>query len=433
MATLFNNATILPMTRSVEEGVTFSGSVGVIDNRIALVSSDSERINMFRRENPDLREIDLCGKVLMPGLINAHSHISMTLMRGYSDDVTLMEWLNKHVWPFEAKLTPDDIEIGAELGIVEMLLGGTTSVVDMYWSEDRVARAACNLGMRGIFGCTFFDQNTATIEADVVNALREAEGSSRVEIGIAPHAPYSCNIDTLKLAVSLSEKYNIPIISHMAETLDEENIIRERYGKTPTELYYELGLLKEGTITAHCVHLSDSDIALMAERGVVAAHNPQSNLKIASGVAPITRIQAGGVLCTIGTDGACSNNDLDMWEEMRTTTFLQKSVTVDPCSLPAYETLRLATVDGARAIGKGGELGIIEEGALADLIVVDIYKPHLQPVHNLVANLVYSAKSSDVELVMVDGRIVVEDSEVIGVNLPALYAKVNQSIERILS
>ncbi|MFI3287815.1 MAG: amidohydrolase [Rikenellaceae bacterium] len=431
MTTLFSNAVVLPMTRSVEEGVTFRGSVGVIDNTIALVSDDMDKIEAFRRENPSLREIDLGGKVLMPGLINAHCHIPMTLLRGYSDDVGLMVWLNDHVWPFEGKLTPDDIEIGARLGIVEMLLGGTTSVVDMYWSEERVARAAKELGLRGIFGCTLLDHNTESIEGDILRALKEAEDSSLIDIAIAPHAPYSCSKETLELAVELAKKYDLPIISHLAETLDEEKIVKEQFGKTPMELYSELGLLNDRTIAAHCIYLSDSDISLMASSGAAAAHNPQSNLKISSGIAEITKLEKGGVLCTIGTDGACSNNDLDMWEEMRTTTFLQKSITSDPHSLPAYETLKLATVNGARAIGKEGKLGIISEGAIADLIVIDIFKPHLQPVHNIEANLVYSAKSSDVELVMIDGKILVEDSKVLGIDLAALYSSVNNTIERV--
>lgn len=221
-------------------------------------------------------------------------------------------------------------------------------------------------------------------------------------------------------------------MTHISETQDEVRIVRERYGKTSVEHLDELGLLGPKTIGAHCVHVTDSDIETLAARGVAVSHNPQSNMKISSGVAPIEKMRAAGALVTIGTDGTCSNNDLDMWEELRTAAFLQKSTTGNPCALPAYETLKLATVNGARAMGYAeGELGVIREGALADLIVVDLQKPHLQPIHDVVSNLVYCGKASDVETVVVDGQVVVESGRVLGVDLAKLFADVATAVGRI--
>ena len=327
-----------------KEPRTFTGAVGVADRRLALVSDDPRRIEAFRREHPGVREIDGTGKVLMPGLINTHCHVAMTLQRGYADDIALMKWLHEYIWPFEAQQTPDEIVLGAEMGIVEMLLGGVTTFVDMYWHENRIAEAVRRLGIR--------------------------------------------HLDTL-------------------------------------------GILDDRTIGAHCVHVDDGDIRILRERGVAVSHNPQSNMKISSGIAPIARMHSEGVLCTIGTDGTCSNNDLDMWDEMRTASFLQKVATMDPCVLPAYEILKMATVNAARAIGHAGELGVIKEGALADFILIDAVKPHLMPVYNMVANLIYCGKAADVDTVVVNGEIVVEGRRIEGVDLSNLCFQVQHTAEDI--
>ena len=230
----------------------------------------------------------------------------------------------------------------------------------------------------------------------------------------------------------LADKYGLHLMTHISETQDEVRIVREKYGKTSVEHLDGLGLLGPKTIGAHCIHVTDSDIETLAARGVAVSHNPQSNMKISSGVAPVERMRAAGALVTVGTDGTCSNNDLDMFEEVRTAAFLQKSATGDPVALPAWEALRLATANGARAMGYAeGELGVVREGALADLIVVDLQKPHLQPVNDVVSNLVYCGKASDVDTVVVDGRIVVENRCVAGVDLPALYAGVAAAVARI--
>ena len=248
------------------------------------------------------------------------------------------------------------------------------------------------------------------------------------------HAPYTVSPENLRRGKALADRCGLSLTVHLAETQDEVRIVRDRYGCTPVEHLDALGLLDARCIAAHCIHVTDSDIATLAARGVTVSHNPQSNMKIASGVAPVEKLRAAGALVTVATDGPCSNNDLDLFEELRTASFLQKSATGDPTALPAWEALRMATANGARAMGySDGELGVIRAGALADLIVVDLQKPHLQPVHDVVSNIVYCGKAADVDTVMVDGRIVVEHRRIEGVDLPELYARMSEAIARIAS
>lgn len=432
MILLFSNCTVLPMTAPSDAAKKcFVGFVGVEANRITLVTEDATAAAAFRVAHPGLREIDAAGKVLMPGLINTHCHAGMTLQRSYADDVSLMEWLHQYIWPFEAKQTPEDVMLGMELGVVELLLGGVTSFVDMYHDEDRCVEVVRRLGIRVLLGCNYFDSNIEEVIPQLERAVELAANCDRIEIAAAAHSGYTCSPENLVRGKELCRKYGLHFMTHIAETRDEVQIIAERFGCSPVEHLDALGVLDDRTIGAHCVHVSEQDIETLRKRGVAVSHNPQSNMKISSGVAPVEQMRLEGVLCTIGTDGTSSNNDLDMWEEMRSASFLQKSATGNPCAVPAYEMLRMVTVNGAQAIGHGGELGVICEGALADLILVDICKPHLQPVHNLVSNLVYCGKASDVDTVVVDGQIVVEGRRLAGVDLPELYAKVADAVARI--
>ena len=405
MAILFSNATVLPMTAAGNAPRTFAGWVGVDGNRIALVTESETAAAEFRAAHPGLREFDCRGKLVMPGLVNTHCHAAMTLQRSLADDIALMEWLHDYIWPFEAHQTADDVALGMTLGVVEMLLGGVTSFVDMYYFENRCVETVERLGIRAMLGGNYFDSNVDEVMPQVEEAVRLAAGCDRVQIALAPHSPYTVSPENLLRGKRLADKYGLHLMTHISETQDEVRIVREKY---------------------------DSDIETLAARGVAVSHNPQSNMKISSGVAPVERMRAAGALVTVGTDGTCSNNDLDMFEEVRTAAFLQKSATGDPVALPAWEALRLATANGARAMGYAeGELGVVREGALADLIVVDLQKPHLQPVNDVVSNLVYCGKASDVDTVVVDGRIVVENRCVAGVDLPALYAGVAAAVARI--
>lgn len=431
MTLLFSHATVLPMTDSGPR--SFAGWVGVVGNRVALVTASEQAAAEFRASHPELREIDCRGKLVMPGLVNTHCHAAMTLQRSYADDIPLMSWLNDYIWPFEARQTPDDVALGMTLGIVEMLLGGVTSFVDMYYFEDRCVEVAERLGIRAVLGCNYFDTNLEEVFRQVERAVGlAASGSGRVRVAVAPHSPYTVSPENLVRGKELADRYGLGLMTHIAETRDEIRIVRERYGCTPVEHLDSLGLLDRRCIGAHCIHVTDSDIGTLAARGVTVSHNPQSNMKISSGVAPVEQMRRAGALVTVATDGTCSNNDLDLWEELRTAAFLQKSATGDPTALPAWEALRMATANSARAMGcADGELGVLREGALADLIVVDLQKPHLQPIHDVVSNLVYCGKASDVDTVVVDGRIVVENRRIEGVDLPALYAGAAEAVRRI--
>lgn len=409
------------------------GSVGIAGNRISFVSADPGAETAFRLAHPDARIFDCRGKLLMPGLINTHCHAAMTLQRSYADDIPLMEWLNDRIWPFEAQQTADDVVLGMTLGIAEMLLGGVTSFVDMYYFENRCVETVDRLGIRAMLGCNYFDNNIEEVLPQIGEAVQLAEGRDRIRIAVAPHSPYTVSPDNLQRGKTLAKELGLGFMIHIAETQDETAIIREHYVTSPVRHLDSLGLLDERTIGAHCVWVDDGDIDILARRGVTVSHNPQSNMKISSGVAPVARMLERGVLVTVATDGTCSNNDLDMFEELRTAAFLQKWVTADPLALPAYEALRMATANGARAMGREGELGILREGALADMIVIDLQKPHLQPIHNVVSNLVYCGKAADVETVVVDGRVVVDDRRILGLDLPQLYRDVECAVNRILA
>ncbi len=420
------------MTASGDEPTSRPGSVGVVGNRIALVTDDEAVIARFLDAHPDCRTIECTGRVVMPGLIDTHCHAAMTLQRSHADDIALMSWLHDYIWPFEARQTPDEVVLGMTLGVVELLLGGVTSFVDMYFHEDRCVETVERLGIRALLGCSFFDSNIDEAFAEAEKAVAQVTGCDRVRIALAPHAPYTVSRENLLRSKAFADRMGLPLMIHVAETQDEGRIIRERFGCSPVAYLDGAGLLDDRTIAAHCVWVDDRDMDTLARRGVIVSHNPQSNMKISSGTAPVARMLERGLCVTLATDGPCSNNDLDMWEEMRSAAFLQKLATGDPLVLPAYEVLRMATAAGARAMGAAdGELGVLREGALADLIVIDIEKPHLQPVHDLVSNLVYCGKASDVETVVVDGRIVVENRQIAGLDLRQLYREVAAAVERI--
>lgn len=434
MNILITNCIVLPMTAHGAETQYFKGNVGVKNNRIALVSSESDAAQAFEREcGSNLRKIDGQGKLVMPGLINIHNHASMTLMRSYADDIPLMKWLTDYIWPFEAKLTRDDVKLGAEVGIAEMLLGGTTTFVDMYWHQEAVAEAVEQTGIRAVLSPTFTDMHWEAFERDfkIVSERYGSAEHSRIRLMVAPHAPYSCSIEHLQEAMNLADKYGVGINIHVAETRDEVAQVFQRYGKTPMEHLHDLGLLTPRTLAVHSVHLTDNDIDILRRTGASVAHNPQSNMKISSGVSPVARLMAEGINVGIGTDGPCSNNDLDMWDEMRSASMLQKLATENPCVLPAYEVVRMATVCGAKAIGMEGELGVIKQGALADIIILDMVKPHLYPQHDIIANLVYCVKSSDVQTVIVDGEILAEQGKLLRQDVKSLCERAQRCVEDI--
>lgn len=428
---LFHNVRVVPMTAQADQPQSWVGSVAVAEGRIAALLTSNEATEEYLSRHPDCRVVDGRGKLLMPGLINTHCHAGMTLQRNSADDISLMAWLNDRIWPFEKRQTAQDIALATRLGVAELLLGGVTSVVEMYFEADTTVEVFKELGMRALVGTNCFEDTVDSAFATIERAKEHCKGQSLVQLALAPHAPYTVSPDQLSRCRDYAEEHNLPLMIHLAETEDELRQVEERYGMRPVALLDKVGLLTPRTIAAHCVHLTDEEITLLAERGVVVAHCAQCNMKISSGTAPVARMLQAGVTVTLATDGPASNNDLDMWEEMRAAAFQQKLTTRNPLSLPAYEVLRMATVEGARAMGLMGELGIIKEGALADVILLDLQKPHLQPLGDVVSTLVYSAKASDVEMVVVGGRVVVENRRVVGLDMMALLEEANRRAEAL--
>lgn len=365
-------------------------------------------------QTPFARVINGRGKLLAPGFVNAHGHAAMTLLRSFADDVPLMYWLEKRIWPVEARLKREDVYWGTLLAIVEMLRSGTTTFTDMYFFMTQVAEAVEESGIRGVLA-----RGLVGVGQQAEKGLEESEqfitgwhgrAGGRITTMLGPHAPYTCPPAYLKRVMQLQEKLNVPVQIHLAETLEEVRRIKEQYGLSPVALLKETGLLERPVIAAHCVHLSSEDIDIMRDYDVHVAHNPGSNLKLGSGIAPVPDMLERGLVVGLGTDGAASNNNLDMLEEMRLAALLHKGSRQDPTAITAHEALRMATNRSARAVFLD-DAGEIAAGKKADLIMLDLNKPHLTPRHDLVAHLVYAAQPDDITLVMVDGKILLENGE----------------------
>jgi len=434
MNILISNGIILPMNAPDGDNAYFNGYVGIENERIAFVSADSLQADEFMAKHTgDCTQIDATGKIVMPGLINTHTHVAMALLRGISDDVPLMEWLQEHIWPIEGKMGYKEVYDGARLGMLEMMMGGTTTLVDMYPYEEAVAEAAESTGIRAVVCPCPMDFRMEHFENDWRAVKKRFSDSRLVTMMMGPHAIYTLSDNNLQRSISLSGELGVGSHVHLAETKTEQDNCMVQHGMSPTEYLEKEGLFSTKTLAAHCVVMSDHDIEILARHKVSVAHNPQSNMKLASGIAPVKKMMDAGVNVAIGTDGASSNNDLDMWEEMRTASLLQKVATMDPCSIPAYTALQMATVNGAKAIGREGELGILAPGALADILLVNIEKPHLYPHTNLVSELVYSAHSEDVDTVIVNGRIVVENRRCLTMNAQEVCQTAQKHIDRLMS
>ena len=433
MNILINNGIILPMTVSGGDNLYFKGYLGIEGEKIAFVSTDKSKAAEFAASHPDAKQIDATGRIVMPGLINTHTHVAMALLRGISDDVPLMEWLEQHIWPVEAKMGYQEVYDGARLGILEMLMGGTTTFVDMYPYEEAVAEAAESAGIRALVSPCPMDFRMDHFENDWRQVQKRFSNSPLVSMWMGPHAIYTLSGKNLQRSISLSKELSVGSHVHLAETQTEQDNCVAQHGMSPTEYLEKEGLFSTKTLAAHCVVVSDHDIEILARNGVSVAHNPQSNMKLASGIAPVKKMLDAGINVSIGTDGASSNNDLDMWEEMRTASLLQKVSTLDPCAIPAYTALQMATVNGAKAIGRDGELGVIAPGAFADILFINIDKPHLYPHTNLISELVYSTHASDVETVMVNGNIVVENRKCLTMNAQEVCATAQNHIDALLS
>jgi 5-methylthioadenosine/S-adenosylhomocysteine deaminase len=361
------------------------------------------------------KTINAGGGIVMPGLINAHTHAAMTCFRGMADDLPLMTWLNDHIFPAEAYLNHNKVFSGALLACAEMILSGTTCFSDMYLFEDAVAMAAKHSGIRAVVGEVLYDfpsPNYGPIEKGFEYTQRLIEkwkDDALVTIAVEPHSPYLCSPELLTKASETALDHRIPLIMHVSETESEVKQIKERYGKTPVKHLADIGVLTPNLVACHCVVLTAEDMNLLHQYDVKVAHNPESNMKLASGIAPIPELLEKGVCVSIGTDGCASNNNLDMFLEMDTAAKLHKVSTGNPTVMDAKTVLKMCTIDSARALGLSDSIGSLEPGKKADMIIINTNKPHLTPMYHPESHLVYAAKGSDVDSVIINGKIVMEN------------------------
>jgi len=383
------------------------------------------------------RIIDANGGIIMPGLINSHTHASMTCFRGLADDLQLMAWLNDHIFPAEAKLDDYKVYAGALLACAEMIMSGTTCFCDMYLFEDAVARAAKDAGVRAVVGEVLYDfdsPNYGAIEKGFEYTQRLIDtwkDDPLVTIAVEPHSTYLCKPELLKKAFSLTQSYGLPLVTHVAESKSEVEQIKARYGRTPVEHLADIEVLAPNVLACHCVELTPNDISLLQRFDVKVAHNAESNMKLASGVAPIPALLNAGICVGLGTDGCASNNDLDLFLEMDTVAKLHKAKTLDPTAMDARTVLKMATIQSARALGLDHIIGSLEVGKKADLIIIDTNKPHLTPMYNPVSHLVYAAMGSDVTTTVINGRVVMEDRELKSLDLKKVMDEVNKIADEI--
>lgn len=403
-----------------------SGFVAIRGDRIVAVGQTGREEGQFRART----SIDARGKVVLPGLINAHTHIPMVLFRGIADDLELEEWLTKFIFPAEAKnVTRDFVIDGTRLGLAEMIRGGTTTYVDMYYFEDTIAEETKRAGLRGVLGETLIDfpvpDNKTWAEAlgYTERFLKRWSGDSLIVAAVAPHSPYTVSGEHLTESRKLAEKYNAPLIIHIAEAPTETDFMTKTYQARSVPYLDRLGFLSERVIGAHVVHVNEAEIQILKQRGVGIAHCPQSNMKLASGVAPVPAMLKNNLPVGLGTDGAASNNDLNLWEEMDSAAKLHKLISKDPTVVSAKDALAMATIGGARAIHLEREIGSLESGKRADVILVDLSAPHATPTYNLYSHLVYAAKASDVTDTIVNGRVLMRNRRLISLDEGLIRAK----------
>ena len=393
--------------------IPIDGVHNTIENSNIYIKEDKIiHIGKLREDINASRVIDGKNKLAMPGLVNAHTHLGMSLLRNYADDLPLHDWLTKKIWPIEDKLNGEDIYWGSLLSMVEMIQSGTTSFCDMYFFMEEVGRGLEESGMRGVLTRGLIeepaDPNRKLNETrDLFNEFHnKAEG--RIKVMVAPHAPYTCSSEFLVKTAELAKELNTGIHIHLSETRKEVEDSYKEHGKSPIKHVYDLGLLDLHTIAAHCVHVGDEDIQLMVEKGVYPVNNPTSNFKLASGFAPIDKMLKAGLSVALGTDGSSSNNNLNMFEEIHLAAIINKAVNEDAISVPAHRALEMGTINGAKALAWDKEIGSLEVGKKADLILIDIDKPHFFPRHNQISAMAYSAQGSDVDTVIVNGKIIME-------------------------
>ena len=379
------------------------------------------------------------GRVVMPGLVNGHSHAAMTILRGVADDLALMDWLNNYIFPSEVQFVDSElVRIGTELACWEMIRGGTTTFVDMYYFPDTVAEVVDRCGMRALISSTVIDQRSPDAES-AADSIQKGIGfierwknkNSRITPIFGPHANYTLNAEQLQATRAAANEHGVGISIHMSESLFELQYSKDKFGATSVEFYESIGFFDGPTIAAHMVWPTEAEIAILAERQVGVIHNPTSNMKIASGISPVAQMLEAGVRVGLGTDGAASNNDLDMWEEMRLAALLQKVDRMDPTVMSASTVLNMATRGGAIAIGLGDTIGSLEAGKRADLIQVAFDDVHHIPTYDVISHLVYVTDEQDVATVVVDGKVLMKDGEMLTIDTARVTVEANALAAKI--
>jgi len=429
---IIRNGWVLTMDRDAT--LIERGAVAIKGDRIVGVGPEDASNTPYEAG----RTIDAKGGIIMPGLVNAHTHAAMTCFRGLADDLPLMTWLEDHVFPAEAKLTSGMVYKGTLLACAEMILSGTTTFCDMYLFEDAVAEAAKKAGMRALVGEVLYDfpsPNYGPVEEglkyteDLIEKWRD---DPLVNIAVEPHSPYLCSPDLLEKAKAIADRNGCPMVTHLSESEQEVAQVRDKYGKTPAEHLADVGFLDSRLIADHCVALTRKDMALLREFDVKVTHNAESNMKLASGIAPVPQLLEEGITVGIGTDGCASNNNLDMFQEMDTVAKVHKVQTLDPTVMDAQTVVRLATIDGAKVLGLEDQVGSLEAGKRADVIIVDVRRPHLVPMYNVYSHLVYAVSGNDVVTAIVDGQVLMEDRILTTLDVDEVMEEVNRIAEHII-
>jgi 5-methylthioadenosine/S-adenosylhomocysteine deaminase len=425
---LVSGATIV--TIDGERRVFEEGALAVRGDVIVAIGPGEEILVKYEAK----QRIDASGKLMMPGLINGHTHIPMVLMRGLIDDVTLDDWLRKYIFPAEARnVTEEYVRWGSRLALAEMIRSGTTTFADMYYFEDAEAEETKAAGLRGVLGETWIDfpapdnKNEAEMAAYSERFLKKWLGDPLIHAAVAPHSIYTCSEKTLKDAAALARKYHAPILIHVAEMRKEYVDSLEKNGATPVQYLERIGVLGPDVLAAHCIWVDYTDMTILADRQVGCVHNPSSNMMLASGVAPVVDERAAGMRVGLGTDGpAGSNNDLDMMEEMDLAAKLQKTNRVDPRALGAKGALEMATIEGARALHMEKEIGSLEAGKKADFVILSLDVPNAVPMYDVYSQIVYALKASEVETVVVAGKTLLKDGKLLTVDEAKAMAKAKE-------
>jgi 5-methylthioadenosine/S-adenosylhomocysteine deaminase len=408
--------------------------VAVAGGRIVAVGTRKEIASQYSAA----QTVEANGKLIVPGLINGHTHIPMTLFRGLADDLDLQEWLTKYIFPAEAKNVSEEfVRAGTRLGLAEMIRGGTTTYCDMYYFEDAIADETAKAGVRGVLGETIIDfpvadnKTNAEAMAYVERFVKHWQGNDLIIPAIAPHAPYTVSEEHLKAVRAFSDRTGAPIVTHISETKREIDESIKTRGASPITYLSRIGFLSNKVIAAHVVWPSAEELDILKQIGVGIVHNPQSNMKLASGVAPVPEMLKRGLLVGLGTDGAASNNDLNMWEEMDTAAKLHKVFSGDPKVMSAQEAFELATIRGAQALHMETEIGSIEKGKRADLVIVERDSFNQIPLYNVYSDLVYATKANDVETVIINGRIVMRDRRLLTLNEAEIKASAQRFRDQV--